>query len=502
LADANFIHLHNHSDYSLLDGASKVDLLVDRALSLGMPSMAITDHGNLFGAVQFYSIARKKGLKPIIGCEIYVAKESRHKKTGVGDQSNHLVLLAENETGYRNLSKLVSYAYIEGFYYKPRIDKDLLSQHSAGLLALSACLKGGVPQKLMANQFDAAMQEAGQLNEIFGAGNFFLELQDHGIPGQLQVNPGLLDIARKTGIPLICTNDCHYLTQDDSVAHDVLLCIGTGKTVRDVARMKYGSNQFYFKSPVEMTALWGHIPEALANTVRVAERCNLKIETSDALPPFEVPPGFTSDTYFERIVHEGFDTRRPQLEMMGREGRLKNPMTAYEERLDFEIAMIKKMKFSSYFLIVWDLIKYARDNCIPVGPGRGSVVGSLVAYSMWITDIDPLQYDLFFERFLNPERIAPPDIGQRRDPGRRPQPGHPLRGGRPHRQINPERTQRNDRQGAGAGTTDPRGDGEEPPDCTADRDREASRGTVPPFLNPCGGSRHRTEAARGTHPAL
>ncbi len=371
MPDANFIHLHNHSDYSLLDGASKVDLLVDKALSMGMPSMAITDHGNLFGAVQFYSIARKKGLKPIIGCEIYVAKESRHKKSGGGDQSNHLVLLAEDQTGYRNLSKLVSYGYLEGFYYKPRIDKDLLSQHSKGLLALSACLKGGVPQKLLMKQFDAALQEAGELTEIFGQGNFFLELQDHGLPGQLQVNPDLIEISRKTGIPLICTNDCHYLTREDSVAHDVLLCIGTGKTVQDTDRMRYGSDQFYFKSPSEMGKLWGHVPEALLNTVRVAERCNLRIEISESLPPFEVPPGFTSDTYFEKVVQEGFETRRPHLEAMARQGLLKNPMEAYHERLDFEIAMIKMMKFSSYFLIVWDLIKHARDDCIPVGPGPG-----------------------------------------------------------------------------------------------------------------------------------
>ncbi len=405
-----FVHLHNHSDYSLLDGASKIDGLVDAALAMGMPALALTDHGNLFGAIQFYNIARKKGLKPIIGCEIYVAKESRHKKTGGGDQSNHLVLLAENNEGYHNLSKLASYGFLEGFYYKPRIDKELLSKFSRGLIAASACLKGAVAQKILTESPDAAAEEAMILRDIFGAGNFFLELQDHGLPAQRQVNPHILKIAKKTGIPLICTNDTHYLRQSDSEAHDVLLCIGTGKVVSQPDRMRYESDQFYFKSPEEMSRLWGEIPEAMANTVRIAERCNLEIETSQPLPPFAVPEGFTSDSYFEKTVREGFSDRRRHLMDLQAKGDLKYPLSAYEERLAFEIEMIQRMKFSSYFLIVWDLIKYARDHDIPVGPGRGSVVGSLVAYSMRITDIDPLQYELFFERFLNPERIAPPDI--------------------------------------------------------------------------------------------
>ncbi len=405
-----FVHLHNHSDYSLLDGASKIEHLVDTALAMGMPALALTDHGNLFGAIQFYNTARKKGLKPIIGCEIYVAKESRHKKTGGGDQSNHLVLLAENLTGYHNLSKLVSYGFLEGFYYKPRIDKELLAQHNSGLIAMSACLKGAVPQKLITEQPDAALAEALELQEIFGKGNFFLELQDHGLPNQKLVNPPLIQIAQKTGIPLVCTNDSHYLKREDSVAHDVLLCIGTGKLVSQQDRMRYESDQFYFKSFDEMKLLWGEIPDALQNTVRIAERCDLQIETSQPLPPFDVPPGFTPDSYFEKTVREGFQDRRAYLEALSAEGSLKHPLSDYEERLAFEIEMIKKMQFSSYFLIVWDLIKYARDHSIPVGPGRGSVVGSLVAYSLRITDIDPLQYELFFERFLNPERIAPPDI--------------------------------------------------------------------------------------------
>ncbi|MBP1622000.1 MAG: polymerase alpha subunit [Acidobacteria bacterium] len=405
-----FVHLHNHSDFSLLDGASKVESLVDTAIAMGMPSLALTDHGNLFGAIQFYNTARKKGLKPIIGCEIYVAKESRHKKSGGGDQSNHLVLLAENLDGYHNLSRLASYGYLEGFYYKPRIDKDLLSRYSGGLIALSACLKGAVPQKLLMDQPDAAMAEAAELRDIFGKGSFYLELQDHNLPAQRRINPVILDIAQKTGIPLVCTNDSHYLRREDSVAHDVLLCIGTGKVVAQPDRMRYETDQFYFKSPEEMHQLWGEIPQAMQNTVRIAERCNLKIETEQPLPPFEVPPGFTADSYFEKTVRSGFEERRVHLQALSGAGQLKYPLSAYEERLAFEIDMIKQMRFSSYFLIVWDLIRHARDCSIPVGPGRGSVVGSLVAYSMRITDIDPLQYELFFERFLNPERIAPPDI--------------------------------------------------------------------------------------------
>jgi len=406
-----FVHLHNHSDYSLLDGASKLGALVDAAISMDMPALAVTDHGNLFGAVQFYTSARKKGLKPIIGCEIYVARESRHQKAGGGDQSNHLILLVENQEGYRNLGKLVSLGYLEGFYYKPRVDKELLARHSRGLIALTACLKGSVPQMLLMDRYDAALDEARALQDIFGPGNFYLELQDHGLADQHRINPRLVDISKQTGIPLVCTNDGHYLKQEDHVAHDVLLCIGTGKSVSDSNRMRYQSDQHYFKSFQEMHELWKDLPEAILNTVRIAERCNLDIDTSELhLPPFEVPSGHTHDSYFEEVVRNGFEMRRMQLESLTREGLIKYSPSDYEERLRSEIEMIKQMKFSSYFLIVWDLIKYARDAAIPVGPGRGSVVGSLVSYSMQITDIDPLQYNLFFERFLNPERLAPPDI--------------------------------------------------------------------------------------------
>jgi DNA polymerase-3 subunit alpha len=405
-----FVHLHNHSDYSLLDGASRVDRLVDRAVALGMPAMAITDHGNLFGAIEFYNTAHKKGLKPIIGCEIYVAKESRHKKSGGSDQSNHLILLASDATGYRNLSRLVSLGYLEGFYYKPRVDKELLSKHSGGLIALSSCLKGLVAQLLQMGEYDAAVAEAHTLRDIFGRGSFYLELQDHGLPVQQRVNSQLLEISKRSGIPVVCTNDSHYLSREDYEAHDVLLCIGTGKTIHDTDRIRYATDQFYFKSAEEMGKLWGHTPEALRNTLEIAERCNLSIEISEALPPFEVPAGHTSDSYFEQVVRDGFTERLKHLQTLWSDGLLKNPIRAYEDRLNAEIEMIRKTKFSSYFLIVWDLIKAARDRAIPVGPGRGSVVGSLVAYCLRITDIDPLQYDLFFERFLNPERIAPPDI--------------------------------------------------------------------------------------------
>ena len=407
-----FVHLHNHSDYSLLDGASKVEQLVETAVSMGMPAMAITDHGNLFGAIQFYTTARKKGLKPIIGCEIYVAKESRHKKSGGGDQSNHLILLAENNTGYHNLSKLVSYGYVEGFYYKPRIDKDILAQHSKGLIALSACLKGSVPQRLLLDQFDSALEEANTLQDIFGPRKLLPGTSGSRTSASASDQPEAAGDREKERVSrFACTNDAHYLRREDAPAHDILLCIGTGKNIQDPDRMRYASDQFYFKSFEEMRQVWGELPEALLNTVRIAERCDLHIDTSDLhLPAFGVPPGFSPDSYFEKVVHEGFELRRPHLEALARQGLLKNPLRTYADRLEFEIEMIKKMRFSSYFLIVWDLIKHARDNCIPVGPGRGSVVGSLVAYSLWITDIDPLQYDLFFERFLNPERIAPPDI--------------------------------------------------------------------------------------------
>ena len=415
-----FVHLHNHSEFSLLDGAARIGEMIDTAIEMGMPAIALTDHGNLFGAYQFYQAALaankkleeagKPGLKPIIGCEVYVAKESRHNKTSGSDQSNHLVLLAQDATGYQNLSRLVSYGFLEGFYYRPRIDKELLSKYCKGLIGLSACLKGAVPQKLAQEQPDAALAEALELRDILGDGNFYLELQDHGIAAQRRINPLIVEMARKTGISLVCTNDSHYMRREDSEAHDVLLCIGTGKLVSQTDRLRYDGDQFYFKSPEEMYALWKEVPEAIENTLRIAERCNVKIEKLKELPPFAVPSGFDCNSYFEKIVREGFEERRPHLEKMAAAGQLRQPMSEYEARLNDEIAMIQKMEFPSYFLIVWDLLRYSRENNIPVGPGRGSVVGSLVSYSMKITDVDPLQYALFFERFLNPERYSPPDI--------------------------------------------------------------------------------------------
>ena len=415
-----FVHLHNHSEFSLLDGASRLDRLIKTALDMEMPALALTDHGNLFGALKFYNTVKKKNkerkeegkfaLNPIIGCEVYVAKENHKIKAGGNDQSNHLVLLAENNEGYRNLTKLVSFGFLEGFYYRPRIDKELLNQYSKGLIATSACLKGAVAQKLAMGQTEAAISEALELRDILGEGNFYLELQDHGIEAQKRVNPMLVDISKKTGIPLICSNDTHYIRRDDSEAHDVLLCIGTGRTVQEADRMRYETDQFYFKSPEEMYALWKEIPEAMTNTVRIAERCNVEIKPLDTLPPFDVPPEYNADSYFEEMVRTGFARRRGKLESLSAAGRLKHPLSDYDDRLNSEIEMIKKMQFSSYFLIVWDLYRYARERSIPVGPGRGSVAGSLVAYSMAITDVDPLEYDLFFERFLNPERVSAPDI--------------------------------------------------------------------------------------------
>jgi DNA polymerase-3 subunit alpha len=401
----SFVHLHNHSEYSLLDGASRIESQWIRLYPWACPlwRLRITE---ICSAPSVLQHGEKKGLKPILGCEIYVAKESRHKKTGGGDQSNHLVLLAENLDGYHNLSRLVSYGYLEGFYYRPRIDKELLSRYSGGLIALSACLKGAVPQKLLMEQQDSALEEAQALRDIFGPDNFYLELQDHNLAAQRQVNPRIVEMSRKTGIPLVCTNDSHYLRQEDSVAHDVLLCIGTVKTVSQSDRMAYETDQFYFKSPEEMNSLWGVIPRR-SRTPLDREPYNLEIETKQP-PPLRCPPDSR-----RTAISKKSSVRFSQGALISRRCAPPAPQISLcrpEERLASEIEMIKQMSFSSYFLIVWDLIKYARDHSIPVGPGRGSVVGSLVAYSLRITDIDPLQYELFFERFLNPERIEPPDI--------------------------------------------------------------------------------------------
>jgi len=411
MASNGFVHLHLHTDYSLLDGACDISKLMDRAVELKHPAVAVTDHGNLFAAVKFYGEAIKHGLKPIIGCEAYVAGTNRFDRSTDSDRPNHLVLLCESETGYRNLVKLASAAYTEGFYYKPRIDKDLLARHSEGLIGLSACLRGEVAAALASDRYDAARQAAYDLRDIFGKGNFYLEIQDHGIADQQRINPHLVKLSRDTGVPLVATNDCHYLTQADARAQDVLVCIQTGKTVNDSARMKFATNEFFFKSSDEMLKLFGEIPEALARTVEIAARCNVHLEKKQhVFPHFEVPADDTLDSFFEKVTREGFARRREKLERLDKAGRLRHPLQAYEDRLNREIELVKQMRFAGYFLIVWDFMRFAREQCIPVGPGRGSAAGSLVSYSLHITDIDPLQYDLIFERFLNPERISFPDI--------------------------------------------------------------------------------------------
>jgi DNA polymerase III subunit alpha len=407
----NFVHLHLHSDYSLLDGACAIPRVMERAAELKMPAVALTDHGNLFGAVKFYNAALQRGLKPIIGCETYVAPTNRFDRSPDADRPNHLVLLCENERGYRNLVKLASAAYTEGYYYKPRIDKGLLAQHADGLIALSACLRGEVASALSADRYEAARQSAYDLRDIFGKGNFYLEIQDQGITEEHKINPHLAHLARETGIPLVATNDCHYLTQADARAQEVLMCIQTGKTLSDTARMKFPTEQFYFKSYEEMLKVFAEIPEALDRTLAIAERCNVHLEKKHhVFPHFEVPEGETLDSYFEKVTRQGFAHRLTRLEGLRAAGRLRHPLEAYRERLEREIELIKQMRFGGYFLIVWDFIRFAREKCIPVGPGRGSAAGSLVSYSLHITDIDPLQYDLLFERFLNPERISFPDI--------------------------------------------------------------------------------------------
>jgi DNA polymerase-3 subunit alpha len=407
----NFVHLHLHTDYSLLDGACEIGRLMDRAAELRMPAVGITDHGNLFGAVKFYHAALKRGLKPIIGCEVYVASTNRFDRLPDADRPSHLILLCENESGYRNLLKLASSAFLEGYYYKPRIDKDLLARHAEGLIGLSGCLRGEVPMALMAGKFEAACQAAYDLRDIFGKGNFYIEIQDQGLAEEKRINPQMARLSRDTGIPLVATNDCHYLTKADARAQDVLVCIQTGKTLSDTNRMKFATDEFYFKTAEEMSAIFADAPEALSRTLEIAERCNVHLEQKQhVFPHFEVPAGETLESFFEKVTREGYAQRRERLERLAAEGKLRYPLEAYAERLEREIELVKQMRFAGYFLIVWDFMRHAREQCIPVGPGRGSAAGSLVAYALHITDVDPLQNGLVFERFLNPERISFPDI--------------------------------------------------------------------------------------------
>lgn len=397
----NFTHLHVHTEYSLLDGSNKIKEYVARVKELGMDSAAITDHGVMYGVIDFYRAAREAGINPILGCEVYVAPGSRFDKdTGTGeDRYYHLVLLAENNTGYSNLMKIVSKGFVEGFYYKPRVDMELLQEYHEGIIALSACLAGEVSRYLTRGMYEDAKAAALRYQDIFGKGNFFLELQDHGISEQQEVNRQLLRIHQETGIDLVATNDVHYTTAEDADPHDILLCLQTGKKLTDEDRMRYEGGQYYVKSPEEMAQLFPYALEALENTHKIAERCHVEIEFGvTKLPKYDVPDGYTSWEYLNKLCFDGLSERY-------------DPVTdELRERLEYELSTIKNMGYVDYFLIVWDFIKYARDHDIMVGPGRGSAAGSLVAYTLGITQLDPIRYDLLFERFLNPERVSMPDI--------------------------------------------------------------------------------------------
>lgn len=397
----DFIHLHVHTEYSLLDGAARIKELVAAAVEKRMPALAITDHGSMFGVIDFYKACQKAGIKPILGCEVYVAPRSMDdKESAQGDDANyHLVLLAENETGYKNLLRIVSEAYTRGFYYKPRTDKATLRRHSEGLIALSACLGGEVAVAITNREYTRARQAAEEYDEIFGRGNFYLELQDHGIMNQREVNRRLINMSRETGIPLVATNDIHYVRREHAEVQDVLLCIGTGRTMEDEGRMVFETKEFFLKDKDEMALLFGEHPEALANTVKIAERCSVEFNfDQNYLPEYRIPEGHTVESYLRELCLNGLTERYPGA---GDEVR---------ERLDYELKIISDMGFPGYFLIVWDFVRFARDNGILVGPGRGSAAGSLVAYVLGITNVDPLKYDLLFERFLNPERVSMPDI--------------------------------------------------------------------------------------------
>src|SRR5882672_9864201 len=406
----SFVHLHCHTDYSLLDGACDIDQLMQIMVEQKMPAVAMTDHGNLFGAVKFYNAAKAAGVHPVIGCEMYVSQQG-HKTRSDSDRYNHLVLLCENQEGYRNLIKLVSTAYLDGFYYKPRVDLDLLASHSKGLIGMSACLRGHIPETILSDKYEDARRQAHTYADIFGKNNFFLEVQDHHLEQDKRLTPQLNRLSHDTGLPLVATNDSHYLRKEDARAHEILMCIQTGKGINDPNRMRWNTADFYLKTRDEMMELFGELEDAVDRTWEIADRCQVSLEkVKEPFPKFPIPEGHSTDTYFEYVAREGFEKRRPRLEAMRVKGHLKHDLAEYAERLDREIQMIQKMKFSGYFLIVWDFIRYAKDRGIPVGPGRGSAAGSLVGYAMAITDIDPLQYGLLFERFLNPERISMPDI--------------------------------------------------------------------------------------------
>ncbi|MCL2026227.1 MAG: DNA polymerase III subunit alpha [Leptospirales bacterium] len=400
----DFVHLHNHTDYSILDGAITIDRLIEKTKELGMNAVAITDHGNMFGAVEFYQKAKSAGIKPIVGQEFYMAPGSRFQKEFAKDNNEeknyHLVLFAENEEGYKNLLHLSSAGYTEGFYYKPRIDMEILEKYSKGLICSSACLAGEIPRYIMRGQLNEASDLAGRFNEIFGKERFYLEMHDHGIPEQKTVNNGLIEISRKNDIPLIAANDAHYIERGDAYAHEILLCVQTGKTIRDDKRMRFASDEFYFKTQKEMAAMFGDYPESLLNTMKISEMIDLYIPLGNpVLPHFEAPAGYNLDSYLSRLVEEG-----------ARHIYGEKIPASVRERIDYEVSVITKMGFSGYFLIVWDFINEAKRMKIPVGPGRGSAAGSIVSYCLGITALDPLRYDLLFERFLNPERNEMPDM--------------------------------------------------------------------------------------------
>ena len=412
MSDNQFVHLHVHTQYSLLDGAIRLPDLISTACAYNMPAVAITDHGNMFGAIEFYQQAQAAGIKPIIGCETYVAPASRYdKEYHRGEETNyHLVLLAINQTGYQNLSALVTAGHFEGFYYKPRIDKELLARHNEGLIALSACLQGEIPAAIRSGDMSRALALSDEYRSLFDDGRFYLELQDNGIDDQRVVNEGLREISKQTGIPVVATNDCHYLRAEDAQAHEVLLCIQTGKTMSAPDRMRMPTREFYLKSPEEMQRAFSHLPEALRNTLVIAERCAFDMTFKDyKFPHFTPPQGCTNDAFFEQQVREGLESRLQVLRSQ-RPEEIAALEPRYRERMESEIGMIRKMNFTTYFLIVSDFIRHAKHNGCPVGPGRGSAAGSLVAYALEITEIDPIQHDLLFERFLNPERVNPPDI--------------------------------------------------------------------------------------------
>ena len=410
MSDIPFVHLHNHTDYSLLDGACEIDQLMEICEQQKMPAVGMTDHGNLFGAVPFYNAANAKGIRPVIGCEVYVSGQGMKVRSDT-DRYNHLVLLCENQEGYQNLMNLVSTAYLEGFYYKPRIDKDLLAQHSKGLICLSACLRGDLNESLLNDKYDVAKRYAYGYQEMFGKENFFLEIQDHGLEQDKRLTPQVNRLSIETGIPMVATNDSHYLRKDDARAHEILMCISTGKTINDPKRMHWDHPEFYLKTRDQMMELFGELEDAVNRPWEIAQRCHVKLgKVDDPFPRFDIPETFNTDTYFAYIARQGFERRRPRLEALRASGWLKHDLAEYVERLEREIAMIQKMQFPGYFLIVWDFIRYAKSIGIPVGPGRGSAAGSLVGYAMSITDVDPMQYGLLFERFLNPERISMPDI--------------------------------------------------------------------------------------------